>query len=126
PTTRRSARSSRTCTTAASGWRARAAGCACVSPPPGCAASTSSALRPCSRKSKPAKPHRRERAADHARKDQARVLGRHRPLLHDDEEQAHHARQARDQEIRSEGAQARHLQRNQVEVTERPKTKKPA
>src|SRR5690606_5340555 len=51
-----------------------------------------------------------------AREDQARIDGRDRPFLHDDEEQAEHAREDGDQEIRSRRPQARRVQGNEDQV----------
>src|SRR6266568_5064631 len=51
-----------------------------------------------------------------ARKDQARIHRRNRPFLHHHQEQAHYARQNRDEEIRSRGAQARDLQGSQDQI----------
>ncbi|CAA9398366.1 MAG: LSU ribosomal protein L33p @ LSU ribosomal protein L33p, zinc-independent, partial [uncultured Ramlibacter sp.] len=50
------------------------------------------------------------------RKDQAGVHGGHRPLLHHEQEQEDHAREDLDHEVRSQGAQARRVQRDQAEV----------
>src|SRR6185436_5413511 len=66
------------------------------------------------------------RSPDHARKNQARILGRHRPLLHHHQEQAHQAREDRNAEIRSEGEEARDVQGRQAEVALPKDEKKPA
>ena len=58
--------------------------------------------------------------AHQARKDQARIFGRPRPRLHDDEEQEAYAGEDGDQEVRSRRAQARHLQRAQDQVSLAP------
>ena len=49
-------------------------------------------------------------------KDQARIERRHRSLLHDRQEQEDDAGEARDDEVRSEGTQARDLQGNETEI----------
>src|SRR6266513_1865325 len=59
-----------------------------------------------------------------ARKDQARVIGRDRSLLHNNQEQAHYARQAGDQKVRSQGPQARALQGNEAEIKSPPKARR--
>src|SRR5258706_8195702 len=114
-TTRPSVGTCPTCSTASSGSRARTSGSRCASPARACASSTRRASTWCSPTCAPAASTSED--LNHARKDQARVVRRHRTLLHDDEEQADHARQDRDQEVRSGGAQARRLQGRQTEVS---------
>jgi large subunit ribosomal protein L28 len=50
------------------------------------------------------------------RKDQAGIHGRHRSLLHHQQEQEDHAREDVDHEVRPQGTQARRVQGNQAEV----------
>ena len=49
-------------------------------------------------------------------KNQTRIKCRYRSFLHHDQEQAHHAGKDRNEEIRSQGTQACHVQGNQAEV----------
>src|SRR6185436_17187689 len=72
-----------------------------------CAPSTRTASTSCSPISAlAANTSDRLKESDHARKDQARVVRRHRSLLHDDEEQ----------EVRSRRSQARPVQGNKAEI----------
>src|SRR5258706_173174 len=114
-----SAASCRPCSTAASGSRPKTVGCACASPTPHCDSSTKSVSTRSSQTSAP-RANSERLGADHGkrwtRKDQAGIQRRHRSLLHDRQEQKDDARKARDHEVRSEGSQARHVQRDQAEV----------
>src|SRR5437867_2021196 len=99
PTTRRSAVSCPTCSGASSGWKAKTAGSRCACPTPRCVRSTRTASKSCSRICALAgNTSDSLKETDHARKDQARILGRYGPFLHDDEEQEADAGEDGDQE----------------------------
>src|SRR5665213_3324686 len=69
---------------------------------------------------RPARPRRNLRGAGHGqrwtREDQARIERGYRSLLHDRQEQEDDAREDRNDEVRSEGTQARDLQRDEIEI----------
>src|SRR5450432_2578716 len=63
------------------------------------------------------------RETSHARKNQAGIVGRYRPLLHDEQKQETDAGEDGDQEVRSRRPQARHVQGNEAQVTHSSKSK---